>query len=328
MEEPLWVERMDENAYLQKLERAGYNTQVCKHYARIAKEILTLKQEKNAIILAHYYQRPEIQYIADFVGDSLELSKKAKEAKAETIIFCGVHFMAETAKILNPTAKVLIPALDAGCSLADSITPKDVKKLRQQYPNAAVVTYINTSGAVKAECDVCCTSSNVKKILKALPNKEIIFLPDKFMADNLSDTGKTIYKWNGACIVHEQFTPEQITIYKKEHTGVKVLSHLECTSTVAGASDLSGSTSQIRNYIKESDAKKFLILTECDMGATLQQEFPEKEFLTPCILCPYMKKITLEGVRDAMLKNAYEVHVEEDTRVGALKAIEKMFELS
>jgi quinolinate synthase len=306
-----------------------YSLNECLVFAPLTLRINQLKKEKNAIILAHSYQRPEIIFgIADYSGDSYGLSVEASKTKADTIIFCGVHFMAETAKILNPSKKVLIPSLEAGCSLAESITAKDVRALKEMNPDAKVVCYVNTSAEVKAESDACCTSANALKVVESMPSEKVIFIPDKFMAKNLQKvSNKKIIGWDGKCIVHEQFNPEQIKEYKAAYPDLKVLSHLECDSSVIELSDFSGGTNDMLNYIKSSDSGKFMVVTECGMSDVLRQKFPEKTFVTPCSICPYMKKINLENVLESLEKGVFEVDVSPETIGKAGLAIKKMIEI-
>ncbi len=304
----------------------GYSLNECMLFAPLTLKINLLKRQKNAIILAHNYQRPEILFgVADFVSDSFALSVEAKKTNADIILFCGVQFMAETAKILNPSKKVLIPSLEAGCSLSESITARDVRALKSKHPNVPVVTYVNTSAEVKAESDVCCTSANALKVIESFSGNEVIFLPDRFMAANLQkQTSKKLHSWNGACIVHETFSAEQIVAYRKQYPGLKVLSHLECPSVVIALSDLAGGTSDMYNYIAKSDAKQFMLVTECGMSDLLRARFPQKEFITPCSVCPYMKKINLENVLESLENGNFEIKIQEDIRARAQKALEGM----
>ncbi|PIN79622.1 quinolinate synthase [Candidatus Woesearchaeota archaeon CG10_big_fil_rev_8_21_14_0_10_34_8] len=289
-----------------------------------------LKKQKNAVILAHYYMNDAIKLgIADYIGDSLDLSKVARDTTADMIIFCGVHFMAETAKILNSKKKVFLPNQAAGCSLAESITAEDVRKLRMLYPDAAIVTYINTSAAVKAETDVCVTSANAPKIVKALPNKRIVFIPDKYMAANLKKEvpEKEIIVWDGRCIVHEEFTKDMLNSYRKQIPGLKVLAHYECRKEVVEAADMHGGTSDMRKYIAENSAPAFLLATECGLSSTIKSENPEKEIMGPCMLCPYMRKITIENTLKILQTESPEITVPENIRIRAKKSIDRMFEL-
>src|SRR3989449_508634 len=311
---------------------AGYTPARCAALADTIAEIQRLKAARNAVILAHNYQRPEIFQVADFVGDSLELARQATRVDAAVIVFCGVHFMAETAKILNPTRRVLLPDLRAGCSLADSITADDLAErkaeLRRVYPDLAVVGYVNTTADVKAECDVCCTSSNAVRIVEALPSEHILFVPDENLAAYVqSQTRKTIIAWDGNCYVHHQITPEQISAVRTAMPHVRVLAHPECRKDVLALADAVLSTSGMVRYAKESDAREFLIVTECGLSDRLLLEVPEKKFYKSCKLCHYMKMITLEGTRDALRDLEPEITLAEDVRVRAARALERMLEL-
>ncbi len=313
-----------------QLKALDYPLEQCRVYAPLTLAINRLKKEKNAVVLAHNYQRAEILFgIADFVGDSLELSRKARDTKAEIILFCGVKFMAETAKILNPEKKVLLPDLEAGCSLAESITAADVRKLRAAHPKAAVVSYVNTYADIKAESDVCCTSANALKIVEALPNPEIIFLPDNYMARNIqAQTKKKIIPWKGLCIVHETFLPEQSAVYRKTYPGIQILAHLECHPDVVKLADFVGGTAGMANYVAESKAQRFMLITECGMSDVLRVRFPDKQFIVPCALCPYMKKIHLEKALDVLEREANEITLDEGVRARAAACVQRMFELT
>ena len=264
----------------------------------LVEKINKLKKEKNAVILAHSYMTPEIYHcVADIVGDSLKLAKESQKAKADIIIMCGVHFMAETAKILNPNKKVLIPDMSAGCSLAESITGEDVRLLKQKYPGVPVVSYVNTSADVKAETDICCTSSNAVEIVESLGVDKVIFLPDEYLGKNVAAQTKVkIITFHGTCIVHERFTPEEIREYRKNYPGIVVLAHPECPPEVVAEADYTGSTSKMSNYVRDNKPKKVLMVTECSMSDNVAIENPEVEMIKPCNLCPYMKKITLQGI--------------------------------
>jgi len=314
------------NRLHERMRHLDFSLNECMLFAPTTLKINQLKKEKNAVILAHNYQRPEILFgVADFVADSFALSVEAKKTNADMIVFCGVQFMAETAKILNPSKKVLIPSLEAGCSLSESITGADVRMLKAQHPGVPVVCYVNTSAEVKAECDSCCTSANALKVVEYFPGKEAIFLPDEFMAQNLRAlTKKTIHSWDGRCVVHETFTAEQILAYKKQFPQAKVLSHLECDPSIIALSDLAGGTSDMYNYIKSGDAKQFMLVTECGMSDMLRVRFPEKQFITPCTICPYMKKINLDNVLESLEKERFEVQIPENVRVRAHSSLEKM----
>ncbi len=313
-----------------KMQHLGYSREECEKFAPLVSEINKLKKEKNAVVLCHNYQRPEILFgVADFIGDSLELSKKAAETNSKIVVFAGVKFMAETAKILNPEKKVLIPDLEAGCSLSESIRAKDVRELKKKFPKAATVCYVNTSAEVKAECDVCCTSSNALKIVNSLPQKQVIFLPDEFMAKNIAkETGKEIINWNGKCVVHESFNENDVLSYKCNYPELKVLAHLECSPDVLENSDFAGSTSGMINFVKTSNAENFMPITECGLADLLRANFPEKNFVVPCAVCPHMKKITLEKILAALKEEKFEIKVAEKTAAKAKKALDKMLEFS
>lgn len=297
----------------------------------LVEEINRLKKEKNAVLLGHNYMTPDVFWgVSDIIGDSLYLSKMAKETTADIILFNGVHFMAETAKILSPNKKVLIADLKAGCSLAESITREDVKALKQKYPGVPVVTYVNCSAEVKAETDVCCTSANAVQIVNAVEGDTVIFLPDEYLAGNVrNQTHKTIISHPGKCMVHEMYTPEDIRSAKRLFPGnLTVITHPECHEDVVKEADFSGSTSQMVEFIKKSNTDKIMLVTECSMGDNLRAEFPEKEFVSTCQTCPHMKKITLEKVRDALLLEQYEIHLDPEVIQLAEKSVTRMLELS
>lgn len=314
-----------------------YTLEKCATLAPMINQINHLKKEKNAIILAHSYVSPEILHgVADVVGDSYELSKKAKETNAEIIVFVAVKFMAETAKLLNPEKTVLIPSKINGCSLADSIHEIDVQNLKKQYPDHTFVCYINTSAAVKAECDVCVTSSNVVEVIKKIPNENIYFLPDSLMAKNiineLSAQGikKNILYWEGSCYVHEDYDPELITYLKLKHPQLKVVSHPECTPTILSNSDYVGSTSQMINYVKKSDSDTFLLLTECGLSGRLALETTGKKFIGSCTMCRYMKANTCQDILRVLQEPKEEdiIKLDPTTQEKALHCIEEMFRLT
>ncbi|MCS7205207.1 MAG: quinolinate synthase NadA [Leptospiraceae bacterium] len=291
-------------------------------------EIRKLKKEKNVVILGHNYMTPDVYWgISDFVGDSLFLSKMASKVEADMILFNGVYFMAETAKILNPEKKVLISDKEAGCSLAESITASDVRGLKEQFPGIPVVTYINSTAEVKAESDVCCTSANALEVIENIDSEKVIFLPDVYLGKNLQNqTKKQLILWEkGKCIVHEQYTKEDIEYYRKQFEDLLVIAHPECSPEVIEVSDFSGSTSQMASFIEKSSKKNVLLVTECGMADNLRSEFPEKNFIGTCHTCPHMKKITLKKIYDALQEEKYEVHVPEDIAIKARSAIEKMF---
>ena len=318
---------------LEPLGDAHNTPEACDAMAATIAEIKALKVERNAVILAHNYQRPEIFQVADFIGDSLELAQQATRVSAETIVFCGVHFMAETAKILNPSRRVLLPDLRAGCSLADSITGEDLAdrkaELRKLYPDLQVVGYVNTTADVKAECDACCTSSNAVRVVDALPSQHILFVPDQNLANYVqTKTTKQIIAWDGNCYVHHQITPEQISAVKKALPHVQVLAHPECRADVLKLADAVLSTSGMVRYAHESAATEFLIVTECGLSDRLLLEVPDKRFYKSCKLCAYMKMITLDATRDALRNLAPEITLPEDVRIRAARALERMLELS
>jgi quinolinate synthase len=289
-------------------------------------KINKLKKEKNAVILAHNYMTPEIYHcVADIVGDSLLLAKESQKAKADTIIMCGVHFMAETAKILNPDKKVLIPDMSAGCSLAESITGADVRLLKEKYPGVPVVSYVNTSADVKAETDICCTSSNAVEIVESLGVDKVIFLPDEYLGQNVAAQTKVeIITFHGTCIVHERFTPEEIREYRKNYPGIVVLAHPECPPDVVAEADYTGSTSKMSNYVRDKQPSKVLMVTECSMSDNVAIENPDVEMIKPCNLCPYMKKITLQGIYNSLVNGTDEVKLTKVIMDKARLSIKKM----
>lgn len=296
----------------------------------IIKDINELKDDRNAVILAHNYQTPDIFYgVADIVGDSLALAREAMTVDADVIVLAGVHFMAETAKLMNPEKTVLIPDIKAGCSLAESITPQDVRDLKRRYPGVPVVTYVNTSAAVKAECDITCTSGNAVEIVESLGTDRVIVVPDEYLADWIqSETDVQIIKFNGHCEVHEQFTPKEIRAYKDIYENLKVIAHPECPSDVLQEADFVGSTSKMNNYVKKNKPEKVLLVTECSMSDNVSVENPEVEFVRPCHLCPHMKRITLEKIRNSLITLQPEVIIPNDIAVRARAAVERMMEYS
>jgi quinolinate synthase len=298
-------------------------------HAPLIHEILKLKKEKNIAILTHNYQTPEIFHcVSDIVGDSLKLAYEARDSKADTIILCGVHFMAETAKILSPEKTVLIPDMRAGCSLAESITAEDIRLLKQKYPGVPVVTYVNTSAEVKAETDVCCTSGNAKHIVESLNSDTVIFLPDEFLAQNIANqTNVKIISWKGRCEVHERFTAKEILAYKEQHKGIVVLAHPECPPEVVAVSDFTGSTAGMNNYVKDNQPKKVIMVTECSMSDNVAIENPNVDFIRPCNLCPHMKRITLKKIYDAIRFNQHEVIVNPNIIDKARLSIDRMLEI-
>lgn len=288
--------------------------------------ILELKKKRNAVILAHNYQTPEIFHcVADIVGDSLALARKAAEVDADVIVLAGVHFMAETAKLLNPDKTVLIPDMDAGCSLADSITPEDVALLREAHPGVPIITYVNTSAAVKAASDICCTSGNAKKVVESLGVPRVLMIPDEFLAQNVArETDVEILAWHGHCEVHERFTPDDIRELRESHPGVVVLAHPECPPDVVEAADFAGSTAVMSDYVGEKKPQRVVLLTECSMSDNVAVDHPDVEFIRPCNLCPHMKRITLANIRDALENNRHEVTVEAALMEPARRAVERM----
>lgn len=311
-----------------------FTPEKCEEIAPLVDEIQALKKEKNAVVLAHSYVAPEILYgVADYVGDSFELSRNAKESTADVIVFSAVKFMAETAKLLNPSKQVLVPSKFNGCSLADSITGDEVLALRQQYPDHTFVCYINTTADVKAACDVCVTSSNVYHIVASIPNDKIYFLPDRLMGQNVAKemerrgVHKEILYSDGTCYVHEDYDPEMIEYLKLTHKDLEVVSHPECSSGVLAVSDYVGSTSQMINHVKTSPNQSFFLLTECGLISRLQAEAPEKKFIGTCTMCKYMKSNSLLEIRRVLRAHDTddEIHISPDIQAGALKCLDQMF---
>jgi quinolinate synthase len=288
--------------------------------------ILALKRERNAVILAHNYQTPEIFHgVADIVGDSLALAREAMKVDAEVIVLAGVHFMAETAKLLNPAKRVLIPDLRAGCSLAASITAADVRLLRQRWPGVPIVTYVNTSAAVKAESDICCTSGNAKKIIEALGVPKVIMLPDEYLARNIAAQTKVeIIAWTGHCEVHERFTPQDIRSLRESHPGITILAHPECPPEVVAECDFAGSTAAMADYVGQKRPARVVLLTECSMSDNVALQYPDLDFVRPCNLCPHMKRITLKNIRHALETMTHEVTIAPEIAGRARQAVERM----
>jgi quinolinate synthase len=295
-------------------------------FARDIDAILALKRTRNAVILAHNYQTPEIFHcVADLVGDSLALAREATRVDADVVVLAGVHFMAETAKLLNPGKTVLIPDTAAGCSLASSITPGDVRLLRQRYPGLPVVTYVNTSAAVKAESDICCTSGNAKKIVESLGVDRVIMLPDEFLAQNVAaETTVEIIAWAGHCEVHERFTATEIRLLREQHPGIVVLAHPECPPEVVAESDFAGSTAAMSEYVRTHKPARVVMVTECSMSDNVAVGHPEIEFVRPCNLCPHMKRITLSNIRRALETMTHEVTIDPMVAMAARRAVERM----
>ncbi|MFU0507873.1 quinolinate synthase NadA [Pseudaminobacter sp. NGMCC 1.201702] len=288
--------------------------------------ILDLKRQRNAVILAHNYQTPEIFHcVADIVGDSLVLARRAMTIEADVVVLAGVYFMAETVKLLNPDKTVLIPDTQAGCSLADSITAEDVRLLRRRYHGIPIVTYVNTSAAVKAEADICCTSGNAKTIVEALGVPQVIMLPDEYLAQNIAaQTAVKIIAWRGHCEVHERFTPADIRQLREDHPGVTVLAHPECPPEVVAEADFSGSTAAMSDYVGQKKPARVVLMTECSMSDNVAVEHPEVEFIRPCNLCPHMKRITLANIRTALEQNRHAVNIGPEIAGRARLAVERM----
>jgi len=291
--------------------------------------ILELKRRRNAVILAHNYQTPEIFHcVADVTGDSLALAREAAQSEAAVIVLAGVHFMAETAKLLNPGKTVLIPDLKAGCSLAESITAADVRLLRERYPGVPVVTYVNTSAAVKAESDICCTSGNARAVIESLGAPRVIMLPDEFLAQNVArETGVEIISWAGHCEVHERFTAAEIRSLRTDYPGIVVLAHPECPPEVVAEADFAGSTAAMTNYVGVRKPARVVLVTECSMSDNLAVEHPEVDFVRPCNLCPHMKRITLPKIRRALETMSHEVTIAPAIAQRARRAVERMLEI-
>lgn len=289
-------------------------------------KILKLKKERNAIILAHTYQSPEIYHlIADIIGDSLTLAKEARGVSADIIVMCGVKFMAETAKIFNPDKTVLIPDLRAGCSLANSITREDVINLKQKYPGVPVVSYVNTNADVKAETDICCTSANAVQVVESLSSDEVIFLPDKYLGKWVqTQTKKHLILWDGSCEVHERFTAQDIQILKAAHPDIFVLVHPECPPDVIEEADFVGSTTAMIRKVNDGTLTKVALITECTMADNVLAGNSSLNVIRPCNLCPHMKRINLSNVLESLQKNQFEITIPEDIRLPAYQSLEKM----
>ena len=300
-----------------------------KIHAPLIERINKLKIEKNAVILAHNYQTPEIYHgVADISADSLALAVEASKTSASIIVLCGVHFMAETAKLMNPSKKVLLPDMSAGCSLSSSITGDDVRLLKQKYPGVPVVSYINTSADVKAETDVCCTSANAVKVVESLNVERVIFLPDQYLANYVaSNTKVKIISWKGTCIVHEKFTAKEVEEVRAANPGIKVIAHPECPPDVINASDFAGSTSGMVDYVSKNKPKKVMLVTECSMSDNVEADNPEVEFVKPCNLCPYMKKINLEKILDCLKNETNEINIDKKISDAARKSVLRMTEI-
>jgi len=298
-------------------------------FAPYVKAINALKKERNAVILAHNYQTPEIyNCVADFVGDSLQLAREASRVDADVIVQCGVHFMAETSKILNPDKTVLIPDSKAGCSLASSITGADVRLLRQRYPGVPVVAYVNTSADVKAEVDICCTSSNALEVVESLGVETVIFVPDQYLAKYVaSQTKVKIIAWKGACEVHERFTADELRRYREGDPSLQIIAHPECPPDVLAESDYTGSTAGMIDWVRKNQPKRVVMVTECSMADNVQAELPDVEFVRPCNLCPHMKRITLPKILDSLVYMKEEVVIDPAIVERARRSVERMVNL-
>jgi len=297
--------------------------------APIIEEIEELKESRNAVVLAHNYMTPDIYHgVADMKGDSLALARLAKKTDAEVILMAGVHFMAETAKIVNQSKTVLIPDMDAGCSLADAITGADVRLLRERYPGVPVVTYVNTSAEVKAEADICCTSGNAVQVVESLGTDRVIFLPDRFLGQWVAgQTDIDMILWEGSCMVHERFTAEELRVYRDMHPGIQIIAHPECPSDVLEEADFVGSTAGMIQWVKTEQPRQVVMVTECSMSDNVAAESPETEFTQPCNLCPHMKRITLTGIRDSLRDMKHEVIVDPTVAEQASASVERMLEV-
>jgi quinolinate synthase len=300
--------------------------------APLIEEIEELKQQRNAVVIAHNYMTPDIYHsVADIVGDSLNMARDGAATDADVIVLAGVHFMAETAKILSPEKTILIPDLAAGCSLAESITAEEILALKRAFPGVPVVTYVNTSAAVKAVSDVCCTSANVVAVVESLGAPRVLLLPDRFLARNVAlQTKVEILTWApGSCEVHERFTAAEMSEIRSDYgRDIAILAHPECPTEVTASADFVGSTNAMAKYIASSGKKRIALITECSMADNLAVEFPDVEWVRPCNLCPHMKRITLANIRDALLLNQFEVDVPEAVRVDAKRALDRMLEMS
>ncbi|MSR20106.1 MAG: quinolinate synthase NadA [Gemmatimonadetes bacterium] len=297
--------------------------------APLIEEIEELKQRRNAVVLAHNYMTPDIYHgVADLKGDSLALARMAEKTDADIIVMAGVHFMAETAKIVNEAKTVLIPDLGAGCSLAESITGDDIRLLRQRYPGVPVVTYVNTSADVKAESDICCTSGNAVQIVESLGVDRVIFLPDQYLGRWVATQTKVdIILWEGSCIVHERFTGAELREYRASYPGIQIIAHPECPPDVLEEADFVGSTSGMINWVKRERPKRVVMVTECSMSDNVAVEVPETDFVRPCNLCPYMKMITLAGIRDSLRDMKHEVLIDPAVAARARVAVARMLEV-
>ena len=291
--------------------------------------VLELKKQRNAVILVHNYQRPEMFKIADYIGDSLGLSVAAAKTDADVILFCGVKFMAETAKVLSPNKTVLLPTLDAGCSLADMATVGKLREVKKQYPDAAVVSYVNTTADVKALSDICCTSANAVEVVNSLPNKRVIFLPDKNLGRYVQQhTGKEVILWDGYCFVHDKLNADMLIEYKQRYPDAKIIAHPECKEDLLKMADHICGTGGMAKFAKSDGSKNFIVVTECGMTEKLRQDVPEKNFLSFCNVCPYMKSTKLPLVIRSLVHNMHEISLPEDIIADARKAIDRMLVIS
>jgi quinolinate synthase len=297
--------------------------------APLIEEIDELKIRRNAVVLAHNYMTPDIYHgVADLKGDSLALARMAARTEADVIVMAGVHFMAETAKIINEAKTVLIPDMGAGCSLAESITAADIRLLRERYPGVPVVTYVNTSAEVKAESDICCTSGNAVQVVESLGVERVIFLPDQYLGRWVAtQTEVEIILWEGSCIVHERFTGEELRAYRASYPGIQIIAHPECPPDVLEEADFVGSTSGMIDWVKRERPNRVVMVTECSMSDNVAAEVPETDFVRPCNLCPFMKKITLAGIRDSLRDMKEEVHVDPAIAARARVAVQRMLEV-
>ncbi|MCK0140663.1 quinolinate synthase NadA [Aliiroseovarius sp. F47248L] len=299
-------------------------------YAPYIKAVNALKKKRNAVILGHNYMTPEIFHgVSDFVGDSLQLAMKASDVEADVIVQAGVHFMAETSKILSPEKTVLMPDIEAGCSLAESITADGIDEMRAKYPGAPVVSYVNTTAEVKAASDICCTSSNAVQIVNAMDSDTVIMTPDQYLAQNVAnESHKNVVYWPGSCIVHEQYTAQDLRDFREWNPGTKLIAHPECTPEVVAEADFSGSTSGILKYVTDQKPEKAMLITECSMASNIADELPEVEFVGPCNMCPYMKKITLEKILYVLHTMEGQVEVDPEVAEKARHSVQAMIDLS
>ncbi|MEP3278932.1 MAG: quinolinate synthase NadA [Stappiaceae bacterium] len=299
-------------------------------YAPYIHAINMLKKQRNAVLLAHNYMTPDIFHgVGDFLGDSLQLARKAQRIDADVIVQCGVHFMAETSKILSPDKTVLIPDREAGCSLASSITAADVRNLREMHPGVPIITYVNTSADVKAECDICCTSSNAVQVVESMGTDRVLLIPDQYLAKNVArQTEVEVLTWAGSCEVHERFTAEELREYRQNDPGVKIIAHPECPPDVVAEADFSGSTAHMIDWVKKNRPEKAMLVTECSMADNVAAETPDVNFVRPCNLCPHMKRITLPKILNCLLTMKDEVHVDPAIAAKARQAVQRMIDLN